>query len=78
MNLKERETQLSLIMIGFILYLLLPLFYWLWLDNQLESGASLAAFVLFWFFGLVTIPIGVIWTVLARRILKRIKKGNLP
>jgi len=64
-------------MIGFILYLLLPLFYWLWLADQQESGGSLASFAFLWFFGLITIPIGVIWIVLALRILKRIKKGNL-
>lgn len=84
MNLKESEKQLSLIMIGFLGYMFLPFFYWLWLEHELASGAfpinadsigiPFAGFVILWFIGLVLIPIGTIFIVCSFRILRRLKE----
>ncbi|HYJ91326.1 MAG TPA: hypothetical protein VEV84_08460, partial [Pyrinomonadaceae bacterium] len=66
MHIREPKTQLSLMMIGFLGYLFLPLVYWFWLEHELASGAfpvnadsigiPFAGFTILWFLGLVTIP----------------------
>jgi hypothetical protein len=81
MDLQNRETQLSLIMVAFLLYLFSPVANWLWLLHELESGAypveadsigiPLAGFILLWFVGLVMIPTSVVVVIIGKRILKR-------
>jgi hypothetical protein len=81
MNLCDRETQLSLIMVAFLLYLFSPIAYWLWLLHELDSGAfpvdadsigiPLAGFMVLWFVGLVIIPTTTILIVIGRNVLKK-------
>jgi hypothetical protein len=39
MGVQNRETQLSLMMVAFLFYHLVPITYWLWLFYRLDSGA---------------------------------------
>jgi len=81
MDLRDRETQLSLIIVAFLLYLFSPVAYWLWLSHELDSGVfpvdsdstgiPLAGFMVLWFFGLVTIPTTIMLIVMGRNILKK-------
>ena len=81
MDLRDRETQLSLIIVAFLLYLFSPVAYWLWISHEIDSGAfpvdsdsigiPLAGFMVLWFFGLVTIPTTTILIVMGRNILKK-------
>ena len=88
MNLKETETQLSLIMIGFLAYVLLPIVYWLWLEDELAAGAfpvnadsigiPFAGFVILWFAVLVlAIVISVVVTA-GGRMLSKARQNKLP
>jgi hypothetical protein len=80
MDVRNRETQLCLIMVAFFSYLVSPVAYWLWLLHELDSGAypvdadsigiPPAGFIFLWFFGLVLIPIFVVLLAVGRRILK--------
>ena len=79
MNLRERETQLSMIMVGALLYLVSPLAFWLLLKSEWDSGVfpadsdsigiPMAGFLLLWSIGIVTIPLVAISIVGAGRIL---------
>ena len=88
MNLKEAETQLSLIMIGFLAYLFLPIVYWLWLEDELAAGAfpviadSIAipfvGFVILWFALLVLGLVISIFVTVGHGMLSKARQNNLP
>lgn len=87
MELQNRETQLSLAMVAFLLYLCSPVAYGLWLLHELDSGAypvgadsigiPLAGFAFLWFVGLVIIPILVVLVIIGKRILKTMDSETL-
>jgi hypothetical protein len=86
MNIREPDTQLSLIMFGFLLYLLSPIGFWFFLKHELESGAfppesdaiviPMFGFLVLWFIGLVLIPAVSIFVVLSRRIVRNFRDGE--
>ena len=87
MDLRDSDTQLSFLMVGFIAYLFSPLMFWLLLVNELYSGTfptesdsigiPMFAFLLIWFMGLVLIPVITIFVVLSRRFLRNFQECEL-
>lgn len=75
MSIREPETQISLIIIGFLGYLSLPAFYMWWLKYQPEPGASrpdsAAELFVLWFAGMVFIPLGLHLLVRAWQIVRK-------
>ena len=87
MNLKDNETQLALIMVAFILYLISPVGFWFLLKHEPNSGAfppesdligiPMFGYLVFWFAGLVIIPIGAATILWGRRILQGAEAESL-
>jgi hypothetical protein len=81
MHIKQPETQLSLIVIGFLAYLSLPAFYWWWLKHTVEGDPYrlenwMTAFWMLWFAGMLFIPLGFYflvrtWLIARNEIMKR-------
>ena len=78
MDLRDGETQLSFLMVGFFAYLFSPLMFCVLLWNELDSGAfpsesdspviPMFDSLMIWFMGIVLIPVISIFVVLGRRV----------
>lgn len=89
MDLRNPETQLSILMVSFLAYLFSPAMFLLLLLDELDSGGfgptdadsisiPMFGFLVLWFIGLVLISALTISFALSRRIVRNLRGIEMP